>query len=87
MKIQTKWIFDRREKIMNFDYRSLKRAAQEGARIGNWNGKAVFAASAAKLEDLGSGAYYILYDDENKIVGKNRNNWKLYGYQELYRGI
>ncbi len=64
---------------MNFDYRSLNRAAQEGARIGNWNGKAVFAASSAKLEDLGSGAYYILYDDENKIVGRYRDHWKSYG--------
>lgn len=64
---------------MNFDYRSLKRAAQEGTRLGNWNGKAVFAASSAKLEDLGSGAYYILYDDENKIVGRYRDHWKSYG--------
>jgi hypothetical protein len=64
---------------MNFDYRSLKRAAQEGTRLGNWNGKAVFAASSAKLDDLGSGAYYILYDDENKIVGRYRDHWKSYG--------
>lgn len=64
---------------MNFDYRSLKRAAQEGARLGNWNGKAVFAASSAQLEDLGSGAYYILYDDENKIVSRYRDHWKSCG--------
>ena len=64
---------------MTFDYNTLKRAARDGSRLGNWNGKGVFAASAAKLDDLGSGAYYILYDDENKIVGRYRDHWKSYG--------
>jgi hypothetical protein len=41
----------------------------------------VFAASASNLENKGSGAYYILYDDENKIVGRSAANsgWKSYG--------
>lgn len=64
---------------MTFDYNTLKRAARDGLRLGNWNGKAVFAASAAKLDNLGTGAYYILYDDENKIVAKTSNGWKSYG--------
>ena len=64
---------------MTFDYRTLSRAAKEGQRLGNWNGKAVFAASAAKLDNLGTGAFYILYDDENKIVAKTQNGWKSYG--------
>lgn len=64
---------------MTFDYNTLKRMAREGQRLGNWNGKAVFAASALKLDNLGSGAYYILYDDENKIVAKTSNGWKSYG--------
>lgn len=64
---------------MTFDYNTLKRMAREGQRLGNWNGKAVFAAGTAQLDNLGSGAYYILYDDENKIVAKTSNGWKSYG--------
>lgn len=64
---------------MTFDYNTLKRAARDGSRLGNWNGKAVFAASADSLENKGSGAYYILYDDENKIVARTNNGWKSYG--------
>ena len=64
---------------MTFDYNTLKRAARDGSRLGNWNGKAVFAASANGLENKGSGAYYILYDDENKIVARTSNGWKSYG--------
>lgn len=66
---------------MTFDYNTLKRAARDGLRLGNWNGKAVFAASATQLQNLGTGAYYILYDDENKIVSRSaaNNGWKSYG--------
>ncbi len=64
---------------MTFDYYTLKTAAKNGQRLGNWNGKAVFAASAAQLQNLGSGAYYILYDDENKIVARTSGGWKSYG--------
>ena len=64
---------------MTFDYNTLKRASRDGSRLGNWNGKAVFAASANDLENKGSGAYYILYDDENKIVTKVGSGWKSYG--------
>lgn len=64
---------------MTFDYNTLKRAARDGSRLGNWNGKAVFAASAEGLENKGSGAYYILYDDENKIVARTNNGWKSFG--------
>ena len=64
---------------MTFDYNTLKRMAREGQRLGNWNGKAVFAAGTSQLDNLGSGAYYILYDDENKIVAKTNGGWKSYG--------
>lgn len=64
---------------MNFDYYTLKRAAKDGVRIGNWNGKAVFATSAAQLQNLGSGAFYVLYDDENKIVGRDGKHFYSYG--------
>ena len=68
-----------REIEMTFDYNTLKRAAKDGLRLGSWNGKAVFAAPSSRLDNLGSGAYYILYDDENKIVAKTSNGWKSYG--------
>ena len=64
---------------MTFDYNTLKRAARDGSRLGNWNGKAVFAASANDLENKGNGAFYILYDDENKIVTRVGSGWKSYG--------
>ena len=64
---------------MTFNYGNLKKAEREGTRLGNWNGKAVFAASANNLENLGSGAYYILYDDENRIVARTNSGWKSYG--------
>ena len=64
---------------MTFDYNTLKRASRDGSRLGNWNGKAVFAASANDLENKGSGAYYILYDDENRIVARTNNGWKSFG--------
>ena len=64
---------------MTFDYTTLKRASKDGSRLGNWNGKAVFAASANDLENKGNGAYYILYDDENKIVARTNSGWKSYG--------
>lgn len=64
---------------MTFDYNTLKRAARDGLRLGNWNGKAVFAAPSSRLDNLGTGAYYILYDDDNKIVAKTSNGWKSYG--------
>lgn len=64
---------------MNFDYYTLKKLAKEGSRIGNWNGKAVFAVSASNLENLGGGAFYVLYDDDNKIVGRDGKHFYSYG--------
>lgn len=64
---------------MDFDYYTLKRAAKNGLRLGNWNGKAVFGASASNLDNLGSGAFYVLYDDDNKIVGRDGKHFYSYG--------
>ena len=64
---------------MTFDYNTLKRMARSGDRLGNWNGKPVFATSVVDLEDKGSGAYYILYDDDNKIVGRDGKFYYSYG--------
>lgn len=64
---------------MNFDYYSLKKAANDGVRLGNWKGKPVFACSAGDLENRGNGAFYILYDDDNEIVGKDGKHYYAYG--------
>lgn len=69
---------------MNFDYGTLKMAARDGNPIGNWKGKTVFAASYMDLENRGSGAYYILYDDENTIVAKTNRGWKSFGRVSEY---
>ena len=53
---------------MKFSYDSLKQAAKTGERLGKWNGYPVYSASCDKLENLGSGAYYIIFDDDNYIV-------------------
>ncbi len=64
---------------MIFDYKTLKNAAASGQRLGSWNGKAVFSCSAADLENRGSGAFYVLYDDKNKIVGRDGEFYYSYG--------
>lgn len=65
---------------MGFSYRDLKIAEENGNRIGNWKGMSVFSCSADNLSEKGSGAYFVLYDDENIIVKKNgRGDWMAYG--------
>ena len=64
---------------MNFDYSTLKRLAREGDVLGNWKGKPVFSCSASELENKSSGAYFILYDDDNKIVGRDGKYFYSYG--------
>ena len=74
---------------MNFDYNTLKRAAINGAKIGNWKGKSAFAASTKDLVNRGSGAFYILYDDNNKIVGydTHASSWMEYGTVDEYGNV
>lgn len=65
---------------MKFSYSNLKNAEQNGNRVGNWHGKSVFALKSTRMDSVGSGAYYILYDDENKIVAMDRyGTWYVYG--------
>lgn len=65
---------------MGFSYRDLKIAEETGYRIGNWKGQSVFSCSSDNLSEKGSGAYFVLYDDENTIVKKNgRGEWLAYG--------
>ena len=73
---------------MNFNNKSeMKAIAANGNSIGKWRGTSVFVCSVEDLAYKGNGAYYVLHDDENKIVGKIRNNWKLYGYLEGDGGV
>lgn len=64
---------------MTFDYNTLKIAAKDGVKLGNWYGKPVFAASVKSLDNKGIGVYYILYDDKNKIVARTDSGWKIFG--------
>ena len=64
---------------MNFTYQILRQAEASGDRIGNWKGMPVFACRSNNLKHKGSGAYFILYDDENKIVGMFQDDWYEYG--------
>ena len=64
---------------MKFSYNNLKIAEQSGNRIGNWHGLPVLASSKYGLKNKGSGVYYIVYDDNNKIVRYKDNDWYEYG--------
>ena len=73
---------------MDFNNKNeMKAIAANGNSIGKWRGTSVFVCSVEDLAYKGNGAYYVLYDDENKIIGKIRNNWKLYGYLEGDGGV
>lgn len=74
---------------MNFNNKNeMKMLAAKGDSIGKWLGTSVFVCSVEDLAYRGSGAYYVLYDDENKIVGKNKNScWRLFGYLEGDGGV
>ncbi len=65
---------------MDFGYSSLKNAEMEGVRLGRWRDKPVFAASRISLLSKGTGAFYVVYDDENMLVEKTYNGtWYAYG--------
>ena len=64
---------------MTFDYNTLKKAAANGGRIGNWKDLPVFAVKKDDLRKKGNGAYYIIYDDGNKLVKKIADTFFCYG--------
>lgn len=64
---------------MEFSYKNLKDASKNGMRIGNWRDKGVFTCSESELKNRGSGAYYIIYDDDNTIVSKVGDRWYKFG--------
>ena len=65
---------------MNFDYNTLKKAAANGGKIGNWKGLPVFCVSRDTLRNRGNGAYYVVYDEDNSFVKKEGAMWFRYGY-------
>lgn len=64
---------------MVFNYENLKKAAKDGVKLGKWNGKSVFAVNAHDLDKYGSGAYYVLYNDNSTIVSLEGTKWYEYG--------
>lgn len=66
---------------MGLTYHLLKKIAEEGEKVGVWNSKPVFSCSRSDLKNLGSGVYYIVYDDNNVLV-KYDGKWYEYGYVE-----
>lgn len=65
---------------MTFDYNTLKKAAANGGKIGNWKGLPVFSVSRDVLRNRGNGAYYVIYDEDNSFVKKEGAMWFRYGY-------
>ena len=65
---------------MTFDYNTLKKAAANGGKIGNWKGLPVFSVSRDTLRNRGNGAYYVVYDEDNSFVKKEGAIWFRYGY-------
>ena len=65
---------------MTFDYNTLKKAAANGGKIGNWKGLPVFSVSRDMLRNRGNGAYYVIYDEDNSFVKKEGAMWFRYGY-------
>lgn len=64
---------------MEFTYQNLEMISKKGTSIGKWKGKNVFTCSESELKNMGSGAYYIVYDDNNTLVGKIGDRWYKFG--------
>ena len=65
---------------MEFSYQNLKTAAINGDRIGSWKGYNVFTCSRKALDNKAGDVFYILYDDDNRIVRRNsQGEWREYG--------
>lgn len=64
---------------MDYDYKTLKKIAKSGGTVGRWKGKLVFSANKRKLNDKQAGVFYILYNDNNKLVRKVNDEWECYG--------
>ena len=72
---------------MVLNYSFLKSMAQKGHSLGEWRGRKVFSCSVSELQNKGTGAYYILYDDKNKLVGKDGTYYYSYGIVSESGGV
>ena len=65
---------------MKFSYNNLRAADKSGERVGNWKGRPVFASMKMDLGSRGTGAFFIVYDDDNVIVKKDDyDTWWIFG--------
>lgn len=65
---------------MKFSYNNLRAADRTGERVGNWKGRPVFASMKMDLGSRGTGAFFIVYDDDNVIVKKDDyDTWWTFG--------
>ena len=65
---------------MKFSYNNLRAADKTGERVGNWKGRPVFASMKMDLGTRGTGAFFIVYDDDNIIVKKDDyDTWWAFG--------
>ena len=65
---------------MKFSYNNLRAADKNGERVGNWKGRPVFASMKMDLGSRGTGAFFIVYDDDNVIVKKDDyDTWWVFG--------
>ena len=65
---------------MKFSYNNLRIADKSGERVGNWKGRPVFASMKMDLGSRGTGAFFIVYDDNNVIVKKDDyDTWWTFG--------
>lgn len=55
-----------------YDYTTLKLASERGEILGTFNGISVCAIAKKDLWSSVAGRYYIVYDDDNKLV---KNQW------------
>jgi hypothetical protein len=64
---------------MKFSYDNLRLMEHSGDRVGNWKGLPVFASRKARVDGSGSGAFLIVYDDDNRIIKCDNGTWYCYG--------
>lgn len=66
---------------MKLTYGYLYTAAKDDIKIGRWQGIDVYAASDIDLkEGKRHNFYYVIYDNDNKLVGFKNGCWQVFGY-------
>lgn len=66
---------------MKLTYGYLYAAARDDIKIGRWQGIDVYAASDIDLKKgKRHNFYYVIYDNDNKLVGFKNGYWQVFGY-------